>query len=199
VSRVFNIDEPHNPIDLVGPLTLTPEIISKEKNFNAATTTIAELQGGPITQTVLETLRKKCVFIDTYTYFTKITVRTHFIQPGEIPCHLKSWHNDFDFGTDKERLRTINYLFLSGPPYTQFLTARELELPFDPSYVLDSWTKIITLVEPLPKFDAPAGQIVAYNATELHRAQPWLGSAPTWRYFFRATAFPNSFRATVTT
>jgi hypothetical protein len=108
-------------------------------------------------------------------------VRTHHMQPGDIPSYNTGWHVDSErsFKHQVDHINTIHFLFLSGPPLTEFFLQQDMEQLLDPElYGVDT-------------FKAPAGKIISYNSTELHRARMYRGDKPAWRYFFRATWFPK--------
>jgi hypothetical protein len=185
VQTVFNVlgqrglDDPRKPLYAMSPgLPPLQETIVREPNLKLCSLPFTEECAGPITREVLQIFY--CIpGIDLR--FVVIDVRTHRMLKGDMPSNNTTWHADSErsFATQAQHIATVHHLFLSGPPFTEFVTMRNIT--FNP-HALKS----------LPKFYAPAGQIVRYNSTELHRAQVWNYEEPGWRYFFRASVFPEA-------
>lgn len=62
-----------------------------------------------------------------------IDVKVHMLMPGQWPC-IPNWHTDFCPRDESGRRQPERrdgaykmYLWLSGPPYTEFLDGREIE------------------------------------------------------------------------
>lgn len=184
MQTVFNVldangcSDPRVAIDVTNRIDLRQEVITQEPNLKLCSLPFTEENCGPLTRMVLETLYR-IEGVDLR--FTLIDVRTHLMQWGDMPSNNTTWHADSErsFHRHSQHVNTIHYLFLSGPPFTEFVLDRNI--PFDPRRLRQ-----------LPKFYAPAGKIIRYNSTELHRARYWPEAAPQWRYFFRASTFPEA-------
>jgi hypothetical protein len=178
LERYAQHEGPPQPFELRMPNDLQQEIISGEPNLKLCSWSFAEENGGFVTLALLYALRH-IEGVDLR--FVVIDVRTHHMQKGDMPSSNTTWHTDSErsFHRHSQHVNTIHYLFLSGPPFTEFVLDRNI--PFDPRRL-----------KQLPKFYAPAGKIIRYNSTELHRARYWPEAAPQWRYFFRASTFPEA-------
>lgn len=168
-----------------------PEVIRKELPLRHCSYVIAREYGGPLTQAVLDTIALRTREI----YDARIDVRRHLFKKNEVASlDGDRWHCEFPimsgryYTFNRERdLATHNYTFISGAPLTEFvdepIELHNLDVA-DPHLIdilvraRDPRTRIVEL-----------GRVYIYNATTLHRARPWQGDQPTWRYFFRATFF----------
>lgn len=168
-----------------------PDVIRKELPLKHCSYVIAREYGGPLTQVVLDTIALKTREI----YDARIDVRRHLFKRGEVvSLDGDRWHCEFPiknglyYTFNRERdLATHNYTFITGAPLTEFVAEEPFEIDMEVAHpqLIDILTRArdprTRLIEP--------GRVYVYNATTLHRARPWQGDQPTWRYFFRATYF----------
>lgn len=164
-------------------LDLSEAAIRGEMNLKLCDAAHARAHGGALTLELIRAtgMLRSQIPTQLRPNFALYDVRTHYMQPGDIPSYNTGWHVDSErsFKRQIDHINTYHFLFLSGPPLTEFFTACDMEQLLPPElYGVDTFT-------------APAGRIIPYNSTELHRARPYRGDKPAWRYFFRATWFPK--------
>jgi hypothetical protein len=187
----YPLGDPRKPFKLMGlpnAVDLGQHAISQEMNFRLCAESFVLKQGGPITKAIQDCV---CGLIFGSLHTGRIykpgtviyDVRTHYMQPGDTPSYALGWHTDLERGlyTMEDHLQTIHFTFLSGPPLTEFIVARNL----------DRTPSNRELEKPDTRFRVQPGVITTYNSTEIHRARPYEGAEPAWRYFFRATWFPK--------
>lgn len=184
--QIFNVldadgrSDPRVATDPVVPIAhcTRQEAIETEPNLRLCSLPRTEENCGPITRMVLEMLYR-VEGVDLR--FVLVDVRTHHMQKGDTPSVNTPWHVDSErsFHNQSQHVNTVHYVFLSGPPFTEFIVDRNIAFN-------------LQKLQQLPKFYAPAGKIIRYNSTELHRARRWTEAASQWRYFFRATTYPEA-------
>ena len=169
-------------------------IIEREPMLYQANVDFAYGAGGPLTKTVLDNLRAMIPqqeFADL-----RVDTRSHMLMAGMYPC-IPGWHCDsFLEGDEQRRLYTpldpliTNYMYLSGEPATLFLVGRDVECPVTER---NHWGDVSKWVEAqgLATVAVPTGQLVRFQGNELHRGAPHTGSNGHWRFFLRATSFPE--------
>jgi len=149
--------------------------------------------GGPITKDVLDRLRA-CTPSKVFNKL-RIDTRSHMLMPGFFPC-IPGYHCDFMQTTEsgKQMMSTHDediehYMFLSGPPSTEFIKDRNIVWDKD----IFTWKEVSNEMNSrkLETFKVPTGQLIKFNARELHRGTPHEGPPGHWRYFFRATSLPE--------
>lgn len=124
----------------------------------------------PLTWRILDALQE--ILGADFKHLQRPTVRTQFFMPGEHPWGRRGWHTDYQ--TLKSRQR---YLFVSGPPLTEFLWKSNVSIN-------GGWGDVDREANLLPKFSIEPNRLITYDDDELHRGVPATSSG--WRYFFRA-------------
>ncbi len=175
-------------------------LIEREPMLFQAGVDFAYGAGGPLTKTVLDNLR--ATIPRTKFDSLRIDTRSHMLMPGWFPC-IPGWHCDF-METDEDGQQVANsfdaethhYMYLSGEPATQFLQQRNIDWPENRC----RWGDVSRKIEEggnsgLRPYQIGTGQLIRFCGNELHRGMPHTGKTGHWRFFFRATSFPEGHKA----
>lgn len=127
----------------------------------------------------------------------RIDTKVHMLKPDWYPC-IPGWHCDFvsrdedgNIQPDEDDDQIRHFLVCSGGPVTQFIENRLVELSMETPSWQECDRTLNKLVHrgSLRLWQPEPGQILEFNAQELHRGMPARYS--TWRWFFRASLFPK--------
>ena len=180
------------------PFVMEPGDIECEPMLFQASFEFAMRHAGPFTAAILGNL-----YDVPHVEALRIDTRSHMLMPGWYPC-IPGWHCDFKRARDglqvldSERdARVQHYQWISSGPLTEFAVG-----PIDDSCGDDvrwcdgdavSWKEIDTELSwhPPRVSQIPPQHIVTYDASALHRGVAWDGPPGHWRFFFRASHFPE--------
>lgn len=186
VKSVYQID-----------MKVEDHLIENEPMLFQSDTAMGECQGGPLTRMILKAM--ELIMPEKFRHL-RIDTRSTLLGEGDMASR-GGWHCDF---MSEDNYSTItgegegveHYMLVSGPPLTQFMAGRNLDLkeveaPFawkDVSAQIDSyeWSRFrgsTFAVRPMTLYK--------FDAFELHRAVPSEDKGLVWRWFFRASCFPK--------
>lgn len=166
----------------------------REKMIYQGSIGFARELGGSWTGQCLNILKDK---LDEQDYKDlRIDTRVHMLKPGWFPC-IPGWHTDFirrsedgDLQFQPEQDKDVRHFALcSHQPTTIFLRNRNIELEDE------NWGDISRDIETriqkrfLNPFQVDPGNLIEFNSLELHKGTKCEQAG--WRYFFRATLFPE--------
>lgn len=171
--------------------------IEQEPMFYRASAHYAQRHGGPCTLRALYELAR--IMPPSLHGALRIDTRSHLLMPGDLPSR-GGWHCDFMQDTDyttiaSNPMRDVqvrHWMIVSGHPTPQFLRERSVRVERDPNAF--TWRDVdqaIDYEEGVHPVWVEPWTISEFDGTELHRCTPWAGPGATWRWFFRASYFPE--------
>lgn len=167
--------------------------IESEDMLFQCRTSFAWANGGEHTRAVLELLKQEIA--PKIFAFLRIDTRVHMLMPGWYPC-IPGWHCDFmrvsDSGAQvpdaKRDAEVQHYQLVTGGPEPEFIVDRNLHVEVDGDV---RWRKVDAAMGAAFGTPIEANRIIYFDGNELHRGRPWRGEPGHWRYFFRASYFPE--------
>ncbi len=177
----------------VGPAPTAQEIENEDMLFQYRAYDVHHTYS-PLAERCLRALHESSGLTMAQFYGLRIDTRSQLLGQGDMASR-GGWHCDFmseqNYATIEPTDRDAgvrHFMCVSGPPMTQFLPQRGLELNLPQAF---AWADVdARLGRPANAFPILPMCLYAFDAYELHRAVPHASPDLTWRWFFRASYFP---------
>lgn len=178
----------------VGPAPTDQEIEDENMLFQYRAEDVPLLFKNALSMRCMRVLRESSGLTANQFWGLRVDTRSQLLGQGDMASR-GGWHCDFmseqNYATIEPTDRDAgvrHFMCVSGPPMTQFLPERGIELNLPRAF---AWADVdAKLGRPANAFPLQPMCLYEFDAYELHRAVPHESPDLTWRWFFRASYFP---------